>query len=513
MIIFLLVVLLIILVYFFITKNHDYWKKRNVKHDPPVPFFGNHFCNIMGFKSIAEISNELYNKYPEEKVVGYYRGRTPTLIVRDLDIVKHILNVDFAHFYPRGLGRNANLEPLFLNLFHANGDTWKLSRKRLTAAFTTAKLKAMFPLIIRCAEKLQLVGENIVLNGGECDIREIMARFTTEFIGACGFGIEMDTINNEHSLFRNLGKRIFTRTYTDMIIMALYDLFPEFRSVIQIPNREVSKSITEIFLNIRNQRDGRPSGRNDFIDLLLDLESKGKIYGESVEKLKEDGTPMEVEMEMDLKLMTAQVFIFFAAGFETSSSATSFTLHQLAYHPEIQEKIQDEIDDILLKYNNKLSYDTVAQMPLLAMAFKEAMRIFPSLAILNRVCAKRYTIEDLGITIDPGVKIIVPIQAIQNDEKYFENPTAFRPERFSANEGVRHKYAYLPFGEGPRACIGARLGEMQSLAGLAAILQKFTVEPAPCTRREIEVEHRSNVVQGIIGGLPLKLKLRKTKVT
>ncbi|KAJ0180087.1 hypothetical protein K1T71_004678 [Dendrolimus kikuchii] len=508
----LFLIFLLVATYFFVTKNHDYWKKRNVKHDRPIPLFGNHFRNVMGIKSIVEIANELYNKYPEEKIVGYYRGRTPTLIVRDLDIAKHILNVDFIHFYLRGLTRNPDLEPLLLNLFHVEGDSWKLARKRLTAAFTTAKLKAMFPLIVRCAEKLHSVGKRIALNGGECDIREMMARFTTEFIGACGFGIEMDTINDENSLFRELGKKIFNHPSVNLIVIALYDLFPEFKSVLHIPERGVRESITEILINIRSQRGGKPSGRNDFVDLLLDLESKGKICGESIEKFKEDGTPLEAEMDMDLKFMVAQVFIFFAAGFETSSSATSYTLHQLAYHPEIQERIQVEIDDVLLKYNNELSYDAIARMPLLAMAFKEAMRLFPSVAALHRVCAKRYTIEDAGVTIDPGVKIIIPIQAIQNDEKYFERPTEFKPERFSENKAERPKYAYLPFGEGPRACLGARLGEMQSLAGLAAVLQKFTVEPAPSTKRNVEVDHTHNVVQGIKGGLPLILKLRKANV-
>ncbi|KAJ0180084.1 hypothetical protein K1T71_004675 [Dendrolimus kikuchii] len=501
--------LLLFLLYFIPLKQFDYWKKRNVKCDPPIPIFGNHYQNIVGIKSIVEIAEELYKKYPQEKVVGYYRGRTPTLIIRDLDIVKNVLNVHFAYFYPRGIGRNPKLEPLFMNLFHVDGDTWKLARKRLTAAFTTAKLKSMFPLIVNCAEKLHVVGEKIVINGGEFDAREIMARFTTEFIGACGFGIDMDSINNEHSLFRELGKQMFSRSSINRIVVAFIELFPELRNVIYNPEYEVHDKIAQIFTNIRDQRHGKSSGRNDFIDLLLDLETKGKIYGESVENFKEDGTPVMVELEMDMNFMVAQVFVFFGAGFETSSFASSYTLHQLAFHPEIQNDIQDEVDKVLLKYDNKLCYDAVAQMPLLAMAFKEAMRMFPSPGALHRVCAKRYTIEDLGITIDPGVKIIIPIQAIHNDEKYFERPTEFRPERFSTNKEEIHKYAYLPFGEGPRACIGARLGEMQSLAGLAAILHKFTVEPSSSTKRELKVNPIMNTVQGIIGGLPLRLKLRK----
>lgn len=154
-------------------------------------------------------------------------------------------------------------------------------------------------------------------------------------------------------------------------------------------------------------------------------------------------------------LMAAQVFVFFAAGFETSSSATSFTLHQLAYHPEVQTKLQKEIDLVLEKHDNKLSYDAVRQMTYLEWSFKEGMRMFPSLGFLIRKCARPYTFKDLNVTIDDGVTIMIPVQALHNDPKYWKEPEVFRPERFHPDEfNAVQKSTYLPFGTGPRACIG-----------------------------------------------------------
>lgn len=449
----LLIILTTIAFYFYATKSHKYWAERNVKHNPPIPLFGNHLPNQLGQKSVTTIFWELYKKYSNEKVVGYYRGRVPELMIRDPDIIKCVLSADFDHFYYRGFARKS--EPLFANLFHADGDVWRLLRQRITPAFTTAKLKGMFPLVVKCAEKLQeLVGE-MIERGDECDARELMARFTTEFIGACGFGIEMDAINNQRSQFRELGILIFARPLKIRLLFPLLELFPELKSVLYVSDHSVEDGITAIVNKIREQRNYKPSGRNDFIDLLLELETKGKIVGESIEKRAADGTPVQAEIDMDVKLIVAQVFIFFAAGFETSSSATSFTLHQLAFYPEIQTKIQKEIDEVLSRHNNKLCYEAVAEMSYLDMTFKEAMRMFPSLGVLNRVCTKKYTIPGTNLTIDPGVKIAIPIQALQMDEKYFDNPKEFRPERFlpKAVQG-RHKYVYLPFGEGPRACVG-----------------------------------------------------------
>ncbi|XP_011550954.3 cytochrome P450 6B2 [Plutella xylostella] len=512
MVVILLVAIGLIAFYFYSTRNHSYWSKRNVKHEKPIPIFGNHFRNIFGYKSITDISEELYNKYKDEKVVGYYRGNTPELIVRDPELVKRILNVDFAYFYMRGLTRNDALEPLLLSLFHVEGDRWKLLRQRLTSAFTTHKLKGMFPLVVQCAGKLQAAAAALAARAEPYDVRELMARFTTEFIGACGFGIEMDTINNEHSQFRDLGKLIFTPSLRSVILIGLIEIYPNLMNYVSVSNKEIEKSILQIFNQIREQRNYKPIGRNDFVDLLLELEQKGKIQGESIEKRDSDGKPIQVEMDLDMKVMVAQLFVFFAAGFETSSSATSFTLHQLAYNPDVQTRIQGDIDRVMTKYNNKLCYESISEMKLLDMAFKESMRMFPSLGVLNRVCAKKYVIPELGITLDPGVKILIPIQAIQKDEKYFDNPTEYRPERFTAEaEKERHKFVYLPFGEGPRACIGTRLGHMQSLAGLAALLHRFTFEPSALSSPTLEVNPFSNVVQGIKKNILLKITERKVK--
>ncbi|XP_050342329.1 cytochrome P450 6a2-like [Nymphalis io] len=461
-------------------------------------------------KGVVEVTTKMYNKYPEEKVVGYFRGPTPELIIRDPDVVRDILSVDFAYFYPRGLGRNTEIEPLHQNIFHLDGDLWKLLRQRLTPAFTTSKLKNMFPLIVMCTEKLETTGNEIVAAGGECDVYELMARFSTDFIGSCGFGLEMDAINNENSVFRKIGKKIFDPSLTNDILIMLWEIFPGIRKFIRMTDNNLERSFTSIIMKIFEQRNFKPSGRNDFVDFVLDLAGKGKIIGDSIEHRHSDGSPKKIELEMNSSCLIAQIYLFFAAGFETSSSSTSYTLHELAFNLDIQEKIQDEIDRVLLKHDNRLCYEAVAEMTLLDMAFKEAMRIVPPGGRLHRVCASKYTISQLGISIDPGVKILIPSQALHNDKLYFKNPEVFNPERFGKNEiNEINKYVYMPFGEGPRACIGARLGQMQSLAGLAAVLRNFTVVPSEKSKRKLTMNPRLRIIQGVLNGIPLKLKLRE----
>ncbi|KAJ2946897.1 hypothetical protein O0L34_g16235 [Tuta absoluta] len=498
--------------YFYITRNFGYWQKKGIKHEKPWPLFGNQIEIFFKRKSPTQVINEMYEKYPNEKVVGFYGSFQPKLLVKDLEIIRRMLTLDFNYFYKRGLLAGDSVEPVNKNIFVLDGDLWKLLRQRLTPAFTSGKLKAMFPLICERAERLQDVISSSTAGGAHAlDSREVMSRFTIDFIGAVGFGLDANCLNDENSEFRKLAEKIFATPLPVFAIAVLKILFPKLCKSLRMTYL-FEKDLTNLVQEILKQRNYQPSGMNDFIDMLLELRNKGDMVGDSIEHKKADGTAEVVKASLDDDIFVAQVLVFFAAGFETSSTATSYALHQLAYHPEVQKKVQEEIDRVLAKYENKLCYDAVKEMTYLDWALKEGMRMFPSVGILNRECVKKYTIPELNLTIDSGMPIIIPVQALQMDPQHFENPEQFRPERFSPDEFDNcKKFAYLPFGEGPRACIGERLGVMQSQAGLAAVLSKFSVEPSPKSIRNPPLEPRINVTQSIKGGLPLVFRERKTK--
>ncbi|XP_026762327.3 cytochrome P450 6B5-like [Galleria mellonella] len=505
-----IVAIILILLHYYGTRRYYYWEKRGIKHDKPLPFVGNNLKQFMQKASMAMTANEVYRKYPEERVVGFYRATQPELVIRDPVIAKRILVTDFHHFYARGLNPHKTvIEPLLKNVFFADGDLWRLIRQRFTPAFSTGKIKAMFPLITKRAAKLQTLADGIT-EKEFYDARELMARYTTDFIGECGFGINMDSLSDENSQFRKLGKRIFVRTFRDTFISALKWIFPEVFKNFTMLSPEIDVNMTRLFQGVVEERNHKPSGRNDFIDLMLELKEKGKMIGESIETKNLNSTPRIVELELTDSLMIAQAFLFFGAGFETSSTASSFTLHQLAFNPDYQKKVQEEIDRVLAKYNNEITYDAVKEMSYLENAFYEAMRLYPSVAYLIRECTStNYTFPELNLNIEKGIKTIIPIAAIHNDEKYFKNPEQFDPERFidGPKECIRN-FIFLPFGEGPRACVGARLGQMQSMAGIAAVLHKFTVEPAACSVRVPKPDPMGIVSEGFVGGLPLKFKKR-----
>lgn len=448
---------LVIIVYLYGVKNYNYWKKRGVKHAGTIPYFGTNLQQYLQRASYAMMVTKTYKMFPTEKIVGFYRGVMPELVIRDLDIIKRILITDFHHFYPRGLiVQPSKVEPMLQNLFFAEGDTWKLLRQRISTAFSSGKLKAMFPLITDRAEKLQVIADEVICTGGVTDFKELMARYTTDFIGACGFGLNMDTLSGQNTEFRWLGNRIFQRKLRDALAAIAKQIFPKVFKNVNMLAYEIEESMVRLVTQVLKRRNYQPSGTNDFIDLMLEVRQSGDLVGESIERKRPDGTPEVVRIPFDDLLLIAQVFVFFGAGFETSSTTSSYTLHQLAFNPECQEKVRKEIDTVLAKHGNKITYDAIQEMSYLDMAFSEAMRMYPSVGFLIRKCVTpNYTIPEVGVTIDDGVVVMIPVQALHNDEQYFKEPEKFIPERFS-NENKKNipKFAYLPFGEGPRACVG-----------------------------------------------------------
>lgn len=454
---FVLGVTLIILFYYYYTKNFDYWKKRGVKYEKPVILVGNYGRNFLMQQSRSLIIDEVYWKYPEEKVVGLFRASTPELVIRDPELVKKVLISDFYSFYRRGFNPYRHkIEPVMRNVFILEGDLWKMLRNKITPAFSSSKLKATFPLIVDRAEKLQERTYSLLkTNPSEpIDARDLMARYTIDFIGTVGFSLDADTLNDEESEFRKLGFDIFNLGFKDFVFNVLKEIFPALCQDLKMFGR-VENRVLNLVKQIQDSRDNKPSGKNDFIDQLLEYKQKGPIEIESIEKVSEDGTPKRVTLEFDDILIAAQVFVFFAAGFETTSSTTSYTLHQLAFNPEKQLKVQREIDAVLAKHDNKLSYESIKEMTYLDWAFKEAMRLFPALGHLMRECTGKYTFSDINLTIDEDVRICVPVTALHMDPLYWDNPKEYRPERFHTdNFTATQKSVYFPFGEGPRGCIG-----------------------------------------------------------
>ncbi|KAG0443220.1 hypothetical protein HPB47_015161, partial [Ixodes persulcatus] len=153
----------------------------------------------------------------------------------------------------------------------------------------------------------------------------------------------------------------------------------------------------------------------------------------------------------------AQCVIFLLAGQDTTSSVIAYTVYLLSLHPDVQEKLRREVDECFEQYGPEPTLDVVSKLDYLNCVISESLRLYPPVVCLERSPVEDYVMTDTGIKLPKNCVIIIPIYAMHHDPSNFEDPYKFDPERFSEeNRGCIRPYSYLPFGAGPRNCVGMR---------------------------------------------------------
>ena len=205
----------------------------------------------------------------------------------------------------------------------------------------------------------------------------------------------------------------------------------------------------------------------------------------------------------------ANSIFFLIAGFETTSSTISHCLFQLAWHPEIQQRVYEELKENLsdLDYNSKEYYDQVMlYLPYFQAVVKETLRYYPPVTIL----ARRVTVDETKLNDIPlkrGTIIRIPTHAIHHCEDYYPDPERFDPERFMPeNKDKLVPYTYMPFGLGPRNCIGMRFAYQELRLALSRIIMTYRFETIPgVTQKVLSFGPRSPLLMTS----PFKLKITK----
>lgn len=204
-------------------------------------------------------------------------------------------------------------------------------------------------------------------------------------------------------------------------------------------------------------------------------------------KLKDHGFVQDNETDitdeankLTLKEVVAQAFVFFIAAFETSSSTIALCLYEMAKNQHLQRTVQEEIDQaIRARESNEVNYDLMMNLKYLESCIDETLRKYPPAPFLIRECTKTYRVPDTDLIIERGIPIIISSFGLHRDPEIFDEPLAFKPERFlnsSTGEGKAVGLFYLPFGDGPRICIGMRMGKLTTKLGLFLLLSKFNFE-------------------------------------
>ncbi|GJQ77926.1 Cyp6a9 [Trypoxylus dichotomus] len=452
-------IILTVLVRMFFKKRYTYWIERGVPQlEPSIPF-GNGPNPFKIRQPFYMTVKDYYDKFRGEhhKHGGIYITTRPTYMTIDPDYVKNVMSKDFQHFYDRGTYYNEKGDPLSAHLFNLEGQKWKTLRQKLTPTFTGGKMRMMFPTLLDCGKQMLEEISRLSSKDDPIDIKEILGCYSTDVIGSCAFGLECNSFKVPDAEFRKNGRNLFKPTFKRKLRVFLVATFPtlcKFLGVVFIP-----KEVSDFFLNavkeVIEYREKNNVHRNDFMQILMDLRNKNNE-------------------EMTIKQMAAQAFVFFIAGFETSATTINFCLFELAQHSDIQEKVRSEIEEIL--QDEQVSYDSVEKLKYLDQVIDETLRKYPPVPHLSRKCTRDYQMPGTNTVLEKNRRVYISVLGLHRDPEYYPDPEKFDPGRFSEeNKATRHPFTFIPFGEGPRNCIGSRFGIMQTKVGLILLLRNFRV--------------------------------------
>lgn len=479
-------------VYFAIKFTH--WLRHGIPFPNPRIPFGNQ-RDVSGH--MAHFIDHFYSMFKHSApLFGIYIMQRPIAIITNMQLVKMVLVKDFQNFSNRGMYTNERDDPLSATMFTTDGHKWRKMRTKLTPTFTSGKMKYMYPTILEVADKLEDCMSKIVLDEQrELEVKDILARFTIDVIGTFAFGIECNSLEDPNAEFRQMGKLIFSDPRHSgwfSLLIATFKREAKWLGV-KVVREDVSRFFLRVVRETVEYREKEDITRNDFMDLLIRL------------KIEENG-------KLSIEEMAAQAFIFFSAGFETSSTTMMFALYELALNPAIQSKLRNDIKMVINKHGGQFSYDAMMnmhyvdkvingnlyyttfskhQIPVLYINIvTETLRKYPPVPLLMRQSTHEYPVPDSNIFLPSGSSIYIPIYSIHHDPEVYPNPEAFDPDRDNDPENI----SFLPFGEGPRNCIGARFAMMQTRVGLITMLLNYEFGPSDRTPIPIEFDVSSFIL-------------------
>jgi cytochrome P450 len=373
--------------------------------------------------------------------ITFYQLSTPELI--------HEMLVTKADKFKKG----AILErtrPLVGNgLLTSDGSFWKRQRKLAQPAFHHKRIQSYSEAMVEHTQKMLTDWQP----GQTRDIDHDMMRLALAIVTRTLFGAEMDAkTGNEVSVSMTAALNAINNQINTA--MPAPEWFPT-------PNKTtLHKAVAELDALLERTIGERRKSKEDTGDLLSML----------MLATDDDGNSMSDQQLRD------EAMTIFLAGHETTANALTWAFYLLSQHPEVEAKVHAELDRVLAGRAPTLA--DLPNLPYLEMVLKETMRLYPPASGLSRE-----PIEDVelgGYHLPKGAMIVVSMYALHRDVRYFPNPDQFDPERFRPeNEANIPKYAYLPFGGGPRVCIGNMFAEMEARLILATVASRYRLALQP----------------------------------
>ncbi|XP_008047339.1 thromboxane-A synthase [Carlito syrichta] len=368
----------------------------------------------------------------------------------------------------------------------------------------------MTPLISQACDLLLAHLKRYAESGDAFDIQRCYCCYTTDVVASVAFGTEVDSQQTPEDLFVRHCRRFFKFCIPRPILVLILS-FPSIMVPLAwiLPNKnrdELNGFFNKLIRNVIASRDQQAAEerRRDFLQMVLDARHSASSVGvEDFDMVREvfsstrcelgpswQGQPRTMSRPLSADEIVGQAFIFLIAGYEIITNTLSFATYLLATNPDCQEKLLREVDLFKEKHAAPEYCSLREGLPYLDMVIAETLRMYPPAFRFTREAAQ--DCELLGQRIPAGAVLETAVGALHHDPVHWPSPETFDPERFTAEaQRQRRPFTYLPFGAGPRSCLGVRLGLLEVKLTLLHVLHKFRFQACPETQVPLQLESKS----------------------
>lgn len=404
--------------------------------------------------NMLQLRNERIHFFVEQqkKLGDIFQIKVPTrkvIVVSNPEWIKYVL-VDNNKNYGKSFAYDSIKLFLGNGLLTSEGEFWKRQRRLAQPAFHKEKLNLMFRNMVEQTNKSIQSLEKLSDTNELVDLSAELYKLTLDIVNSTLFYNEVDNTTNRIYKLVSKGNEFITKRIDSPLQLPEWIPTPN-----RIKEKEILKAMDDVFFSVINARREKNVQHEDLLSMLMD--ARDEETGEA----------------MSNRQLRDEILTIFVAGHETTQIALSWTFYLLTQNPDKLKILTDEIDSKLKGATP--TPESIRGLHYLKQVIDESMRCFPPAWIMGRKTIEADVID--GYEIPADTNVIMPIYVVHHDERVWENPYAFQPERFAMeNVKEKHKYSYFPFGGGPRLCIGNNFAIQEMQVCLAMFLQKFRIE-------------------------------------
>jgi cytochrome P450 len=454
------------------------WKRLDSKEDASAPHKPvRSFDQLPGPKGLPLLGNSLQVDLKQlhlilERWSEFYGlmytfriGGKPMVVVAEPELVNGILR-----HRPESYRRMSSIESVLKEIgvngvFSAEGENWRRQRRLVMQALDTRHLRQFFPTLTKVTRRLKKRWTQAANDGRPVEVQKDLMRYTVDVTTNLAFGYDMNTLEEEGDVIQQHLEKVLP-----VITRRMFAPFPYWRYVRLPADRalggaigEIHKAVGEFTAHSRQEiaQDPELAQRPD--NLLQSLLVAGD----------------EEHAQFDDEEVFSNAVTILMAGEDTTANTLAWMMHFLVEHPQVQSKLQAEVDAVLESADTLCTYDDARRLTYLEAVTHETMRLKPVAPLL--ALETNVDVELDGVHIPPQTSLILLTRLGALGERDFPRPHEFQPERWlseSRIRPVRHPTAFMPFGSGPRLCPGRSLALLEIKTAMAMVCRNFNLSQA-----------------------------------